>query len=167
MAQRAWSGSWPVIATVVDLAVPDDGARAELQAGLDDLRMLGTEVAVVPGTPVGLFIALEVCVHPGADPGTVRAEILALLRPGTDERPGLFHPSRLTLGSAVYVSAVVATMAALPAVDAVGVREARRLTDPPGTVSDVIAFAADEVGVLDDDPARPGRGRLDVRVHGR
>ena len=68
--------------------------------------MLGTEVAVVAGTPVGLFIALEVCARPGADPGELRAEILALLRPDRDDRPGLFHPSRLTLGSAVYLSAV-------------------------------------------------------------
>src|SRR5262249_43511059 len=52
MAQRAWSGSWPVIATVVDLKVAGDEAdkaRAELQARLDDMRMLGTEVAVVSG----------------------------------------------------------------------------------------------------------------------
>ena len=166
MAQRAWSGSWPVIATVVDLAVPAAGAEAELQALLDDLRMLGTEVAVVTGVPVGLFVALDVCARPGSDAELVRREILSVLRPGTDERPGLFHPSRLTLGAAVYLSTVLAAVAALPRVDAVAVREARRLSDPPGTVADVIAFGPDEVGVLDDDPARPDRGRLDVLVRG-
>jgi hypothetical protein len=55
MARRSWSGSWPVIATVVDLKVAGDEASAEargdLQALLDDLRMLGTEAAVVSGTP--------------------------------------------------------------------------------------------------------------------
>ncbi len=170
MAQRSWSGSWPVIATVVDLAVGgtdgDDAARTELQAQLDDLRMLGTEVAVVSGTPVGLFIALEVCARPGADPGELRAEILGVLRPGPDDRPGLFHPSRLTLGSAVYLSTVVAAVAALSRVDAVAVGEARRLSEPALTVHEVITFGSDEVAVLDDDPARPARGRLDVRVHG-
>jgi hypothetical protein len=170
MAQRSWSGSWPVIATVVDLtfggAESDEEARTELQAQLDDLRMLGTEVAVISGTPVGLFVALEVCARPGADPGELRGEILGVLRPGPDDRPGLFHPSRLQLGSAVYLSTVVAAVAALPRVDAVAVHEARRLSEPALTVHEVIDFAPDEVAVLDDDPARPARGRLDVRVHG-
>jgi hypothetical protein len=168
-ARRAWSGSWPVVATVVDLKV--DGAaaaeaRLELQALLDDLRMLGTEAVVLTGTPVGLLIALEVCARPGSDPEQVRLEILQLLRPGTDDRPGLFHPSRLQLGAAVYLSAVVAAVAALSSVDAAEVVESRRLSDPPLTVRDVITFAPDEVAVLDDNPARPERGRLDVTVRG-
>lgn len=170
MAQRAWSGSWPVISTVVDLKVAGDdagaAARADLQALLDDLRMLGTEAAVVSGTPVGLLVALDVCARPGNDPEEVRRTILGVLRPGTDERPGVFHPSRLQLGAAVYLSTVVAAVAALPAVDAVEVQEARRLSDSPGTVRDVITFGPDEVAVLDDDPARPERGRLDVNVRG-
>ena len=92
--------------------------------------------------------------------------VLRLLRPGTDAQPGLFHPSHLELGAAVYVSAVVAAVAALPGVDAVEPQEARRLSDPPGTVRDVITVAPDEVAVLDDDPAQPGRGRLDIVVRG-
>lgn len=170
VAQRAWSGSWPVIATVVDLAAgrsdSDADSLAQLQSQLDDLRMLGTEVAVLAGTPVGLFVGLEVCAHPGADPEELRLEILRLLRPGPDDRPGLFHPSRLQLGSSIYMSTVVAAVAALARVDGVAVRDARRLSDPAGTVHDVVVFGTDEVGVLDDDPARPTRGRLDVRVHG-
>jgi len=170
MAQRAWSGSWPLVSTVVDLTVDGLGAQAqaesELQALLEDLRMLGTEVAVVAGTPVGLLVALDVCVRPGNDPERARREILALLRPGSEEQPGAFHASRLVLGAAIYMSAIVATVAAMPSVDAVQVREARRLSDPPGTVHDVISFGLDEVGVLDDDQSRPERGRLDIQVRG-
>jgi hypothetical protein len=58
----------------------------------------------------------------------------------------------------------VAAVAALPFVDAVEVVEARRLDEPHGLVRSVIRFASDEVGVLDDDPLRPERGRLDVTV---
>ena len=169
MAQRSWSGSWPVIETVVDLEVAGkaaDDARARLQAHLDDMRMLGTEVAVVSGRAVGLLIALEACLRAGFDPESVRADIVRLLRPGTDESPGLFHPSRMALGSAVYLSAVVAAVAGLPSVDAVEVLEARRLSDPPGTVRTVLTFAPDEVAVLDDDSAQPDRGLLDIRVKG-
>jgi hypothetical protein len=165
-AQRGWAGSWPVITTLVDLELPDPAAPARIQGRLDALRMLGTEAAVVEGRPVGLLLALDVCATPGADPQRVRRDVLDVLRPGTDERPGVFHRLRLELGTSVYISAAVAAVAALPQVDAVELREARRLTDPPGTVSTVIDFAAGEVGVLDDDPARPERGRLDVVVRG-
>ena len=44
--------------------------------------------------------------------------------------------------------------------------EARRLNEPKGTVHQVLEFAPDEVPVLDDDPARPERGRLDLRLRG-
>jgi hypothetical protein len=173
IARRVWAGAWPVITTVVDLLVNDltstegAAARAGLQVTLDGLRMLGTEAAVVSGTPVGLFLAIEVCLRPGAVPETVRAEILAKLRPGTDDRPGLFHPSRLLLGDAVYTSAVVAAVAALPAVDAVAVNEARRLNEPAGTLHHVLTFGPAEVPVLDDDPARPDHGRLSLSLRGR
>jgi hypothetical protein len=169
VARRVWSGSWPLVTTVVDLTVSGeaaDQARAGLLATLDGLRMIGTEAAVVEGAPVGLLIALEVCVLPGVDGERARLDVLAALRPGTEERPGLFHPSRLVLGSAVYLSSVVAAAAAVPGVDAVEAVEARRLSDPQGTLLQVITVAPEEVAVLDDDPARPERGRLDVTVRG-
>jgi hypothetical protein len=96
----------------------------------------------------------------------VRVAVLRALRPGSDARPGLFHPSRLELGVPVYVSAAIAAAAAVPGVDAVEPLEARRLGDPPGTVRTVLTAASDEVLVLDDDPARPERGRIEVLVRG-
>ncbi|HTJ76514.1 MAG TPA: hypothetical protein VL337_14250 [Acidimicrobiales bacterium] len=171
-ARRIWAGSWPLVEVVVDLDVddpagpPGQGARDAVQAALDDLRMVGTEVAVVAGRGVGLYVAVEVCVLPGIDPGEARGRVLQVLRPGSDARPGLFHPSRLEMGAAVYCSAVVAAVAALDGVDAAEVIEARRLAEPPGTLHQVLTFAPDEIGLLDDDPDRPDRGRLDVVVRG-
>jgi hypothetical protein len=166
-ARRGWTGSWPLVTTLVDLASDDPAAALpRVQAELDALRVIGTEVAVAEGRAVGLRLALGVCAIPGADPEAVRAAVLGVLRPGSDARPGVFHRSRLQLGASVYVSAAVAAVTALPQVEAVAVEEARRLDEPAGTVHAVIAFAADEVGVLDDDPARPERGRLDVHVGG-
>jgi hypothetical protein len=122
---------------------------------LDGLRMLGTEVAVVDGTPVGVLLAFALCLDPAAGSQAVRAAALSALR-------GLRTP----LGGALYVSAAVAAIAGLPGVDAVETTEARRLDEPAGTVHTVIQAAPDEVLVLDDDPARPERGRLDVVVRG-
>jgi predicted phage baseplate assembly protein len=173
-AAREWAGSWPLVRVAVDL-LDDPGAPgqvggqarvARLQALVDDLRMLGTETVAVPGAPVGLLFALEVCARPGVDPEALRRRILALLRPGEPGRPGLFHPSRLVLGGAVHSSSVLAAVAGVPGVDAVELREARRLSDPAGTVSAVLRVGPAQVAVLDDDPARPERGRLDVRVRG-
>lgn len=170
IARRTWTGSWPLMTTVVDLEVQDDDVAQEaltrLGASLDGLRMLGIESAVVEGTPVGLAIALEVCPSPGFDPAALQVQILQLLRPGTDASPGLFHHSRMLLGASVYLSSVLAAVAELPGVDAVEPTDARRLSEPKGTVHDVIVVAPDEVAVLDDDPSRPERGRLDVKVEG-
>ncbi len=169
MARRTWSGAWPLVETVVDLTVTGsagDEARAALQARLDALRMIGTEVAVLDGTPIGLYIALEICASPGSVGPRIRADVLQALRPGSDERPGLFHPTRLVLGTAVYISTVVAAAAAIAGVDAVEVLEARRLDEPAGTQHEVLVIAPDEVAILDDDPAQPQRGRLDVLVRG-
>jgi len=169
MARRTWSGSWPLVTTVVDLTVSGDAAaeaRAGLQSMLDELRMIGLEAAVVDGSPIGLLLVLDVCVLPGAEAEAVRGEILRALRPGSDERPGVFHPTRLLLGTEIYLSTVLAAVAAVPGVDAVEALESRRLDEPPGTLRQVIAFAPDEIAVLDDDPARPERGRLDVHVRG-
>jgi hypothetical protein len=166
-AASSWTGSWPLVTTRVDL-VRENGADtfAELQSRVDAVRLVGTEVIVRAAIPIGLVLALHVCPVAGADPQLVREQALAALRPGTDDNPGVFHPSRLALGTAFYVSAAVAAVAELPLVEAVEVLEARRLDDPPKTLRTVIEFGGDEVGVLDDDPARPERGRLDVTVGG-
>jgi hypothetical protein len=169
-ATREWSGSWPVVRTAVGLAA-DPGTPPErrldlLRGAIDDARMLGTEVAVVAGTPVGLFLQLTVCPNPTVDADALRGQILAVLRPGTAARPGLFHPDRMGLGTPVYVSAVVAAVAALPGVDRVEATQARRMTDPPSVRLDVFTVGPGEIPVLDDDPALPARGRLDVVVGG-
>jgi hypothetical protein len=57
-------------------------------------------------------------------------------------------------------------VAALPFVDAVSVNEARRLSDPAGTLTAVLQMGPAEMGVCDDDPAAPDRGRIDLTLEG-
>jgi hypothetical protein len=170
IARRTWTGSWPLVTTVVDLDADADDVAQEalthLATTLDGLRMLGVESAAVEGTPVGLVVALEVCPKPGFDPAALEVQILQLLRPGTHASPGLFHHSRMLLGASIYLSSVLAAVAELPGVDAVEPTDARRLSEPKGTVHDVILVAPSEVAVLDDDPSQPERGRLDITVKG-
>lgn len=175
-ATRSWSGSWPVGSVAYESHETDLGDTADpvaaaalastVQSTLDGVRMCGTEVITTPATPVGILIALTVCLYPGSDPDSARAAILASLRPGTPSAPGLFAPGAHLMGASVYLSTVTATVAALPQVDAVSVTEARRLTDPSGTVSTVLVMSRTEVAVCDDDMNRPDRGRIVLSIEG-
>jgi hypothetical protein len=175
-ATRSWSGSWPVGVVAYESRVTDLGPTAdpvaapELAAGvqstLDAVRMCGTEVVSLLATPIGVLVGLTVCLFPGSDPDTARAAILASLRPGTPDAPGLFAPGAHPMGSSVYLSTVVATVAALPQVDAVSVTEARRLSDPVGTLAVVLVMGPTEVAVCDDDSSFPDRGRIVLTLEG-
>jgi hypothetical protein len=175
-ARRSWSGSWPVGIVAYESVPGDEGEAADLaavaqvqtqvQSALDAVRMAGCEVLTVAATPIGILIALTVCLFPGSDPVAARAAILASLRPGTPDAPGLFAPGSFRMGTDIYLSAVVATVAALPQVDAVAVTEARRLSDPPGTLHAVLVMGPAEVAVCDDDPNAPDRGRIQLTVEG-
>ncbi|MEO6998295.1 MAG: hypothetical protein ABI112_09455, partial [Terracoccus sp.] len=131
-AHGDWSGSWPVGVVAVETTTDRDDPDVDAAVGqvMEAVRMAGTEIVTVPATPVGLLIALTACLTPTSDSATARLRILAALRPG---QPGaVFSAAAHALGSAVYTSAVVAAVAAVPGVDAVRVTEARRLSDPPG-----------------------------------
>ena len=175
-AARSWSGSWPVGAVAYESPQTDLGDAADpvaaaalaavVQSTLDGVRMCGTEVISTTATPIGILIALTVCLYPGSDPDTARAAILASMRPGTPSAPGLFAPGAHPMGSDVYLSTVTATVAALPQVDAVSVTEARRLSDPPGTLATVLVMGPTEIAVCDDDKNFPDRGRIVLSIEG-
>jgi hypothetical protein len=175
-ANRSWSGSWPVGVAAYETRETDEGASGDpmaeaavassVQSTLDAVRMCGTEAVSVVASPVGILIALTVCLYPGSDPETSRVAILAALRPGTPDAPGLFAPGAHPMGSSVYLSTVIATVAALPQVDAVSVTEARRLSNPAGTLDVVLAMDPSEVAVCDDDNNYPDRGRIVLSIEG-
>ena len=165
-ARRSWSGSWPLGLVAVEPVVEGDDAAVGVAAGrvLDAVRMAGTEVVALPATPVGLFVAVTVCLTPSVDTAATRQRILATLRPGRPD--AVFSPESLALGTSVYTSAVVARVAAVPGVDAVRVTQARRLSDPVGTLEEVLVMGPAEIAVCDDDAAAPDRGRIDLSIEG-
>ena len=165
-ARRTWSGSWPVglVAIETDTDLADQGLADAVAAVLDGVRMAGTEVVAQPATPIGLLLGLTVCLTAATDTAQTRLRILAALRPG---RPGaVFAPAAHSLGTSVYVSTVVAAVAAVPGVDAVRVTEARRLSEPAGTVHEVIEVGPAEIAVCDDDASAPDRGRIELTLEG-
>lgn len=165
-ARRTWSGSWPVglVAVETDTDLADDALQDAVTAVMDGVRMAGTEVVARPATPIGLLVALTVCLTPATDAAQARLRILAALRPG---RPGaVFAPTAHSLGTSVFLSTVVAAVAAVPGVDAVRVTEARRLSEPVGTDHEVIEIGPAEIAVCDDDRSAPDRGRIELTIEG-
>jgi hypothetical protein len=165
-ARRDWSGSWPVGVVSVESRTDRDDPTldAAVEQVMDAVRMAGTEVVVVPATPIGLLLALTVCLTPGTDASVARLAILAALRPGSPR--AVFAPASHPLGTSVYVSTVVAAVAAVRGVDAVRVTEARRLSEPAGTLHQVLPMGPAEIALCDDDAGAPDRGRIDLTLEG-
>jgi hypothetical protein len=159
--------------TVMVLVDPEDAEelgeelRAQLHAHVDALRMTGREHVVLPAEYVPLHVELEVCADPGFAKHLVRDRVLSELRPGTRERPGFFHPDRLSFGDTVRLGDVLALVQGVA-----GVRSARAAIFRPlqdrgdPQVRDVIRLGGTRVARLDADADFPEDGILVVRVVG-
>ena len=81
---------------------------------------MGHDLAVMPPWPVPLDLRVEVCVDPHHSRGAVKSAVLDVLgsRRPADGRLGLFHPDRLTFGTGVRPSRIVALVQALEGVRA-------------------------------------------------
>lgn len=169
-AARAMGGPFHAVLVLVDpegTAELSDEVREAVSARIELLRMTGREHVVRQPAYVPLDVKLAVCVEPGALPHRVRAAVYAALRPGTDARPGFFHPDRLSFGQSVERGDVLAAVQAVPGVRTVKALVFRRLRDAdPAKARARIVLGATEVARLDGDPLRPGDGRLEVAVVG-
>ena len=81
---------------------------------------------------------------------------------------GYFNPDRLTFGTPIRVSSIVAVAASVPGVLSADVTALERLFGPPGNALDsgVLMIRPLEVAQLDNDPTRPENGRLDLTLVG-
>lgn len=167
---RATGGPFNTVTVLVDpLGSADLTAtlRDAVNAHLDQLRMMGREHVVLPAQYVPLAVELEVCARTGVDPSVVRARVLAELRPGSDARPGWFHPDRLSFGDAVRLGDLLAFVQRIAGVRAVKAVRFAPLGDIHGpAVRDVVALGRTAVARLDADPDFPEHGTLDVLAIG-
>lgn len=134
---------------------------------LESVRMAGREFLVREPEYIPLEVELALCVEPGALPHQVREAVRASLRPGTHERPGFFHPDRLSFGEAVELGDVLAHVQRLPGVLSVKALRFRRMgLASLSLVETRIPLRPTEVARLDADEDYPEHGRLSVRVVG-
>lgn len=161
-SRPSWSGSWPV--GLVTVEASGSAAVADVAGVMSAVRMAGTEVIVRPARPIGLLFAVTVCLTPGTEQAIARMRILAALRPGRPD--AVFAPAAHPLGTSVYTSQIVAAVAGVPGVDAVRITQARRLSDPVGTLEEVLVMGPEELAVCDDDMHAPDRGRIELTIEG-
>lgn len=167
---RATGGLFNTVTVLVDPQGDgdlDETLRENVDARLDQLRMMGREHVVLPAHYVPLDVRLEVCASRGVDPSVVRARVVAELRPGSDARPGWFHPDRLSFGDAVHLGDLIAFVQGIAGVRAVKVIRFAPHGDLRGPeVRDVISLGRTAVARLDADPDYPEHGTLDVLAIG-
>jgi hypothetical protein len=175
-----WTGSWYVL----ELAVQRTGGKpvdeefvARLSASLEDDRIAGWELAILPLTFVGLDIALTVLLDPDVSRG--RSE-QALLDTFSDRdlpggRRGFFHPANLGFGQPVYLSRIVEAALGVPGVRAVDFGETpprpnrfRRFGEPARgeLAAGRIRLRRGELPRVDNDPAAPENGRIHFFLEG-
>ena len=133
-------------------------------------RRAGHDLHVQSARYVPLSIRLRVCVKPGYLSTQVAAAVLDVLGSGlrADGLPAFFHPDRLSFGTDVYVSDLVAAAQAVAGVQNVEPLELRRLDAPlvAGQVPDALDLAAWEIARVDNDPGYPEHGTLTIETGG-
>jgi len=173
-ARLDWSGSWYEADVAVDPRGRETlppGLALRLAADLERYRRIGHDLAVRAARYVPLRVELFVCVLPDFLLAHVRAELVDRFGAGLrqDGMPGFFHPDRLSLGSPVFASALIAEAQAITGVAHVELRTLARLHGGrPGEVpaDGVLELAAREIAQLDNDPDHPDRGILAFTLGG-
>ncbi|MFC4015158.1 putative baseplate assembly protein [Nonomuraea purpurea] len=128
----AWTGGWYEADVAIDplrgrcgQEFPLEGVRTRLE----QVRRIGHDLRVDPPRLVPVDVGLRVCLTSGAP----RSAVTVALRARLGDAPGgMFDPDRLTFGTGLYVSRIVAEAMAVPGVvSATVVRLARTVSAGP------------------------------------
>jgi hypothetical protein len=181
-AALRWTGSWYTVLVALDPAdreTADSELVDEITLYLESFRQLGYDLLVKPATYVPLKLSITLCVLPNYQHGHVEAAVLDALsnRVLPDGELGFFHPDKLTFGSGIYVSQLLATVQAIPGVQNAMVTELERFeisepsaaADQPGEelpINSALLMGPFEIAQLDNDPSFPENGRLILDVRG-
>jgi hypothetical protein len=162
VAQNRWIGSRHTICVYVQRAgglETDRAFLAELEAELNQRRILGSDVALLFPDYVPLRISLTVTVQPSHARNIVRRNVAEAIEE-------LYRFGRLSFGEPVYLRTLIARAADVPGVDNVTVEEFHRFGSPPhGEIeAGLIAIGPSEIAQLDNRPDTANRGRLTVNA---
>ncbi|MEM8929867.1 MAG: hypothetical protein AAGE94_01765 [Acidobacteriota bacterium] len=132
-ARWIWAGAGRVARIHVsrqnNLAV-DDAFRARLEGWFEPFLLVGRRIEIEPPIRVPIEIGLRVTLEPGHDVDVFRYLIEHPEREAGRQLAELFTPGRFRFGEDVYLSEVIAAVAAMPGVARVQVDRFRRSGDP-------------------------------------
>jgi len=172
-AQLRWTGSWYEAHVALDPAGTETLDRSLVRSvtrNLGRVRRLGHDLRVGPAEYVPLDIAMQICVKPGYQRAHVQVALLDLFGTGTTAsgQPGLFSPDRLTFGTPVSASTLVAAAAGVAGVDSATVTRLQRLGqgDDGELAAGVLTTGPLQIPQLDNDPRHPERGMLQLMMGG-
>ncbi len=139
--------------------------RRVLRDYLESLRLAGQPVRLLGAVEVGLIIGLSIQVADNHFRSEVRDAVEAALGTGPG---GFFEPGRLRFGEDVLAGDLFEVLMALDGVENVCLDRFKRMGErfPDRAGIGRIVLEGDEVAVCDNDPARPERGILQLRLRG-
>jgi hypothetical protein len=172
-ARLEWMGSWYEARVSIDpygKEEADASLLADITGYLYRYRRMGHDLAVAPARYVPLQVGLHVCVLPDYLRGHVAAALALVFGNGRlrDGRLGYFHADRLSFGSSIYASEILAAAQAVEGVESVCITALQRYREPVNNELEqgVIKLAAWEIPQLDNDPSFPEHGKLTITLGG-
>lgn len=139
--------------------------RTLLRPYLESWRMAGQEVVLEDAVPVGIKMFLSIRVRENYFQSEVRHAVQQTLGTGPG---GFFEPGRLGFGEDLYASDIFQALMALDGVENVCLNRFKRFGDqyPDQTDTGRIPLQGLEIAVCDNDPRRPERGYLNLKLSG-
>jgi hypothetical protein len=172
-ASFRWTGSWLSVLTCADPEGAEEPTAAQLSALtqlLDEQRLAGSEVYVVPPHYASIDVQVTVDGSPSAFASDVASAVLARLSPGA--RPGgatgFFDHDNWSFGQALESSTLFAAVQSCPGVDGVASVHYRQRGVHPAwePLPETVDVGPHEILRVDNDPSRPEAGTLQVIVEG-
>ncbi|AFL88423.1 putative phage Mu protein gp47-like protein [Terriglobus roseus DSM 18391] len=171
-ARMRWTGSWHTVTVVVDAlgGALTEALKDSVTLALEEKRMAGHDVEVMPAMLVPLSIEMHVCTGANRYREDVRTAILSKLNSGIqpDGSPGLFHPDVIVMGERFYMSPLIAAVQSIAGVSDVRITHFEREGQPgqQGIIDGFLTPGLTEAFSIANDPNFPEHGTFKLIVEG-
>jgi len=173
VATLRWTGSWHTMYVTIDReggAEVDEPFKKDLITFMECYRLTGHDLEVCSPSFVPLDISMDICVAPGYIKSNVKKTLLNAFSNADfpDGTRGFFHPDNFTFGQPIYLSQLISTAMKASGVSRVKVTRFQRWKEPEDGEIDRGCMILDrlEIARLDDDPDKPGNGRIEFNMAG-
>jgi hypothetical protein len=173
VATLRWTGSWHTMYVTIDRKNGlklDDTFKKYLITFLESYRLAGYDLEICSPSFVPVDISMDITVVSGYIKSNVKKALLNAF--SNVDLPngirGFSHPDNLTFGQPIYLSQLISTAMKVPGVARVKVTKFQRWKMPEdGEIKrGCMIFDRLEIARLDNDPDKPGNGRIEFNMAG-